>query len=200
MTYTPTKTLATEEFLKQYGDNPRFELIDGELRDLEPTGPHEEVAGKLAGYWFSAILHQQRDWIIPKNCLIQPPAAQATALRPDIIILDKAKLSQEPLWQREPVITSGDSIVLVAEVVSTNWQDDCARKVEEYRLLGIQEYWIVDFRGLGGLEFIGKPKQPTITTCQLAEEHYKKQQFRINEQTQSVIFPELTLPLSALLP
>ena len=88
----------------------------------------------------------------------------------------------------------------MAEVVSTNWQDDCARKVEEYRLLGIQEYWIVDFRGLGGLEFIGKPKQPTITTCQLAEEHYKKQQFRINEQTQSVIFPELTLPLSALLP
>jgi len=52
---------------------------------------------------------------------------------------------------------------MVVEVVSTNWQDDYARKVEEYALLEIEEYWIVDFRGLGGIEFIGRPKQPTIT-------------------------------------
>jgi len=30
-----------EEFLTQYGDNPRYELADGELIDMEPTGPHE---------------------------------------------------------------------------------------------------------------------------------------------------------------
>jgi hypothetical protein len=34
MTYTPAKTLTFEEFLSQYGDNPRYELIDGELRDI----------------------------------------------------------------------------------------------------------------------------------------------------------------------
>lgn len=63
------------------------------------------------------------------------------------------------------MLTSGQAIRLVAEVVSTNWQDDYARKVEEYAMLGIPEYWIVDFRGLGGVAFIGKPKQPVVTVC-----------------------------------
>lgn len=36
MTYTPPKLLTFEEFIASYGDNPRYELIDGELRDMEP--------------------------------------------------------------------------------------------------------------------------------------------------------------------
>ena len=200
MVYTPAKTLTVEAFIAQYGDDPRYELIDGELRNLEPTGPHESVSGQLAGYWFSATLNAQKQWTIPKNCLIQPPAAQATALRPDVIVLNKDELSKEPLWQREPIITSGQAIVAVAEVVSTNWQDDYARKVEEYLLLGVAEYWIVDFRGLGGLDFIGKPKQPTITICQMEGDRYQKTQYRLSDALSSAIFPSLTLTLSDLMP
>lgn len=47
------------------------------------------------------------------------------------------------------MICKNSTIKLVAEVVRTNWQDDYARKVEEYAFLKIAEYWIVDFRGLG---------------------------------------------------
>jgi Uma2 family endonuclease len=36
-----------------------------------------------------------------------------------------------------------------------NWETDYARKLEEYALLGIPDYWIVDYRGLGGISFIG---------------------------------------------
>lgn len=36
--------LSFDEFLALYGDDNRYELIDGEVFDLEPTGPHEEVA------------------------------------------------------------------------------------------------------------------------------------------------------------
>ncbi|PZO59519.1 MAG: hypothetical protein DCF15_03740 [Phormidesmis priestleyi] len=204
MTYTPSKLLTVEDFTSQYGDDSRYELIDGELRDLEPTGPHESVAGELAGHWFSAFRSgpqaAARSWTIPKNCLICPPAAQSTALRPDVIVLDKAKLEREPFWQKEPVIASGQSIVAIAEIVSTNWQDDYARKVEEYLLLAVAEYWIVDFRGLGGLEFIGRPKQPTITICQLQGGYYQKQQFRLHEPIASRIFPTLTLTLADLMP
>ncbi|MEM9928083.1 MAG: Uma2 family endonuclease, partial [Cyanobacteria bacterium P01_D01_bin.50] len=39
MTYTPPKLLTFEQFITEYGDNTRYELIDGELRDMEPTGP-----------------------------------------------------------------------------------------------------------------------------------------------------------------
>ena len=195
MTYTPPKLLTFEEFIALYGDNTRYELIDGELRDLEPTGPHEAVAGSIAGRIYAEIFHSNFNWLVPKTCLIKPLYAEATALRPDVVVLDKAELSREPLWQKEPVICNGSTIKLVAEVVSTNWQDDYARKVEEYAFLNIAEYWIVDFRGLGGLQFIGNPKQPIFTICRLVNGVYQQQQSRLRDTVPSYFFPNLQLKL-----
>jgi Uma2 family endonuclease len=200
MTYTPTKSLTFDEFIAQYGDDFRYELADGELIDMEPTGPHETVSGKLAIQIGIAITNARLPWFIPRTCLIQPLADVATARRPDIVVLDETKLASEPLWQREPVITSGRSIKLVVEVVSTNWETDYARKVEEYALLGIPEYWIVDFRGLGGTAFIGKPKQPTFTVCQLDGDEYRQQQYRLGQAIASPLFPALQLRLDDVLP
>ena len=198
MTYSPTKTLTFDEFVAEYGDDPRYELIDGELRDMEPTGPHEVVAGKIAGKIWAEIFRSDNSWFIPENCLIKPPAAIATAFRPDVIVLDEHELSREPLWQREPIITNSSTIKLVVEVVSTNWQDDYARKVEEYAILGIGEYWIVDYRGLGGTAFIGKPKQPTFTVCQLNTDEYEQQPYRLGEKIVSALLPDLSLRLDDL--
>ncbi|MEH2370436.1 Uma2 family endonuclease [Nostoc sp.] len=195
MTYTSPKLLTFEEFIAQYGDNTRYELIDGQLRDMEPTGPHEAVARSIAGRIYVEIFNSNFNWLIPKTCLIKPPAAEATALRPDVIVLDKAELSKEPLWQKEPIICNGSTIKLVTEVVSTNWQDDYARKVEEYAFLNIPEYWIVDFCGLGGLQFIGNPKQPTFTVCQLVNGVYQQQQYRLGDSISSDILPNLQLKL-----
>ncbi|MGB3756313.1 MAG: Uma2 family endonuclease [Rivularia sp. (in: cyanobacteria)] len=219
MTYTPPKLLTFEQFITEYGDNARYELIDGELReavavdgfpdiskllnpkgDMEPTGPHEEVSGNIAGRVYAEIFRSNLNWLIPKTCLIKPPAAEATALRPDVIVLDKEKLRQEPLWDKEPIICRGDTIKLVAEVVSTNWQDDYARKVEEYSLLGIPEYWIIDFRALGGLQFIGNPKQPTFTVCQLVNGVYQQQQYRLGDMICSHLFPNLQLKVDYVMP
>jgi Uma2 family endonuclease len=200
MTYTSPKLLSFEEFIAQYGDNTRYELIDGQLRDMEPTGLHEAVAGSIAGRIYVEIFNSNFNWLIPKTCLIKPPAAVATALRPDVIVLDKAELSKEPLWSKEPTICNGSTIKLVAEVVSTNWQDDYARKVEEYAFLNIPEYWIVDFRGLGGLQFIGNPKQPTFTVCQLANGVYQQQQYHLGDTISSELLPNLQLKLDDIMP
>jgi Uma2 family endonuclease len=110
-----------------------------------------------------------------------------------VIVLDQTQLINEPLWQKEPVITSGKSIKLIAEVVSTNWQNDYARKVEDYALLAVPEYWIVDYLGIGGREYIGKIKLPTITICTLVEDEYQKRLFQNNDQLLSSIFPNLQL-------
>ncbi|MFB2896679.1 Uma2 family endonuclease [Aerosakkonemataceae cyanobacterium BLCC-F50] len=200
MTYTTQKPLTFETFLAQYGNNPRYELADGELVDMEPTGLHETVSGKLATQIGIAITAEKLPWFIPRTCLIRPFADVATARRPDIVVLDETVLANEPLWQREPVITLGRSIKIVVEVVSTNWETDYARKVEEYALFGIPEYWIVDYLGLGGVAFIGKPKQPTVTICQLIEEDYTQQQFRLGQQIVSPLLKNLQLRLEDILP
>jgi len=44
MTQAVPKLLTFDDFIARYEDNERYELIDGELIDMEPTGPHEEVA------------------------------------------------------------------------------------------------------------------------------------------------------------
>jgi Uma2 family endonuclease len=200
MTYTPAKTLTFEAFLSQYRDNPRYELADGELIDMEPTGAHETVGGKLAVQIGMAILTANLPWFIPRTCLIRPFAEVPTARRPDIVVLDETALHAELLWQQEPVITLDRSIKLVVEIVSSNWETDYARKAEEYALLGIPEYWIVDDRGLGGVAFIGKPKQLTFTVCQLQGEEYEQQQYRLSELIRSPLLSNLKLRLDDILP
>lgn len=199
MTYTTEKFLTFETFLDRYCDNFRYELADGELVEMEPTGSHETVGGKLATQIGIVIAAEKLPWFIPRTCLIRPFSDAATARRPDIVVLDETALVSEPLWEREPVITLGRSIKLVVEVVSTNWETDYARKVEEYALVGIPEYWIVDYRGLGGVAFIGKPKQPTITVCQLIDQDYIQQQFRLGEPVISPLLKNLQLRLDDIL-
>ncbi|MBE9161274.1 Uma2 family endonuclease [Microcoleus sp. S36b_A3] len=200
MAYTAQKILTFETFLDRYCDNFRYELADGELVDRSPTGPHETVSGKLATQIGIAIAAEKLPWFIPRTCLIRPFSDAATARRPDIVVLDETAIVSEPLWEREPVITLGRSIKLVVEVVSTNWETDYARKVEEYAILGIPEYWIVDYRGLGGVAFIGKPKQPTITVCQLIDQDYSQQQFRLGQPIISPLLKTWQIRLDDILP
>jgi Uma2 family endonuclease len=116
------------------------------------------------------------------------------------VLLDKEQLIHEPLWAREAIITLVTSVKLVVEVVSSNWQNDYARKVDEYAILGIPEYWIVDYAALGGLEFIGRPKQATLTICTLGENgYYDKQRLRGTDAIVSRTFPNLTLTAAQVL-
>ncbi|MEJ6487035.1 Uma2 family endonuclease [Nostoc punctiforme UO1] len=186
------KVLTVDEFVSHYGECDRYELIDGELIEMEPTGPHEQVSALIGRKLNVEIDRQDLSYFIPHRCLIKLLGTE-TAFRPDLIVLDQTQLINEPLWQQEPVITSANSIKLIAEVVSTNWQNDYARKAEDYALLGVPEYWIVDYLGIGGREYIGKPKQPTVTICTLIGDEYQKQLFQNNDQLISSIFPNLQL-------
>ncbi|AFY76679.1 MAG: Uma2 family endonuclease [Hydrococcus sp. C42_A2020_068] len=192
MTISASKLLTVDEFINSYGDNEHYELIDGELIDMEPTGAHEQVAAFIGRKLNVEIDRLGVPYFIPYRCLIKVLGTQ-TAFRPDVLVIDQTQLGNEPLWQQEPVITSGASIQLIVEVVSTNWQNDYARKVEDYAVLGIPEYWIVDYLGIGGREYLGKPKQPTITICTLVEDEYQKRLFRNDDLLVSSIFLELQL-------
>ena len=83
---------------------------------------------------------------------------------------------------------------LIVEVVSTNWQDDYSLKLTDYEALGIQEYWAIDYAGLGGRLHIGYPKRPTFSIYNLTDEgEYEVQRFRGNDRLLSPTFPNLSL-------
>ncbi|MGK7925413.1 MAG: Uma2 family endonuclease [Spirulina sp.] len=138
-----------EEFVSRYGDDINYELIDGELIEMEPTGLHEEVGAVINRKLICQLESLDLPYLIPFRCLVKPLGI-ASAFRPDVIVLDKEELSKEPLWTREPIVTMGTTVKLVVEVVSSNWQNDYARKYEDYEALEIPEYWIIDYLGIGG--------------------------------------------------
>jgi Uma2 family endonuclease len=195
MVQSVTKTITFEDFVARYGDDILHELIDGELVAMEPTGAHEQVAGFLNLQLNVVISQLKQPYFIPMRCLIKP-LGPTSAYKPDVIVLDRPALQAEPLWRHEPIITLATSVKLVVEVVSTNWQNDYARKLDDYQAFGIQEYWIVDYLGLGGTLFIGSPKQPTITICHLQGNRYTMDQFHTGDTLVSPLFPSLTLAVT----
>jgi Uma2 family endonuclease len=187
------KPLSVDEFLVRYGGDNRYELIDGEVFDLNPTGRHEEVAAFITAKICVQIDTMNLPWFVLQRGLLRPANMDMTAFRPDVAVIARNELIKEPLWQEQSILTLGSSIKFVAEVVSSNWQNDYARKVEDYAVLGIVEYWIVDYAGLGGTRHIGKPKQPTLSVCTLVNEEYEIEQFRGHQRIISATFPDLKL-------
>lgn len=191
--------LSFDEFLARYGGDNRYELIDGEVFDLEPTGQHEEVAAFITTKVCVQIDGADLPWFVLQRGLFRPANSDITAFRPDVAVIDRTELSQESLWPEQSIITRGSSIKFVAEVVSRNWQNDYARKVEDYAALGIPEYWIADYAGLGGIRHIGKPKQPTLSVCTLVDGDYDIQLLRGDQPLVSATFPGLSLTAAQVL-
>jgi Uma2 family endonuclease len=189
--------MSFDAFLDWYPDDGRrYELIEGKIVEVLPTGSHEDIGGFLASELNLEIRRSQKPYSIPRNCLIRPQVNNSGYI-PDVAVLNREHLTREPLWQTTSVIQDGATVPLVIEVVSTNWRDDYGHKFVEYEAMGIQEYWIVDFRALGAVRHIGQPKQPTITICQLDGEEYQIQKFIADEKLASGVFPQLDLAASS---
>jgi Uma2 family endonuclease len=195
MTQTIPKLLTFDEFIEWYPEKSeeKYELHNGIIVEMpKPTGKHSKVAGFSSGKLFIEIERLQLPYFIPKECVIK--SGNNTGYEPDVIILDEERVAtNESRWDKESIITLGSSVRLVIEVVSTNWEDDYARKLDEYETMGIPEYWIIDYLGLGGHKFIGKPKQPTFSIYSLVDGEYQVTQFRGNDRLVSPTFPELNL-------
>jgi Uma2 family endonuclease len=162
----------------------------------KPKGKHSEITGfgiKKLNY---AIDEMQVSYFIPRECIIK--ISDDTGYEPDITVIDRESLADEPRWESSSIIERGKSVKLVVEVVSTNWRDDYALKLSDYESIGIEEYWIADYLGLGGRRYIGSPKQPTLSVCTLVDGEYEIQQFKGDDSIQSRTFPELQLTVDQL--
>jgi Uma2 family endonuclease len=195
MIQTQTKTVTFDEFVAWYPENSvnKYELHNGVIVEMPlGTGDHSDVTGFIRLKLSVEIDRRELPYSIPGDYLLKPVRNDA-GYQPDVFVLDRAQLTNEPRWKKESIITMGASVRLAVEVVSTNWQDDYLVKVADYERLGIPEYWVVDYAALGGRRFIGNPKQPTISVYQLVDGEYQISQFRGDDRVESLAFPELKL-------
>ncbi len=194
MTQITDKLTTYEKFIEMYpSDGSRYELHDGVIIEMAPpTGDHEDVAGFLAAQITLEYYRLKLPYNIPKTGLVKTPNAKSV-YSPDVLVINRANLYNEPLWLKESTITQAASVPLVIEIVSTNWQDDYHKKFGDYEQMGIPEYWIADFKGLGGREFLGNPKLPAFFVCSLVDGEYVRTMFRGNTPIVSPTFPQLNL-------
>lgn len=187
-----------DEFIAWYPEAGQYELINGKVYEVKPTGPHEQVGGYLNRRLAVEMDRLELPYFMPKSCTVKPLSEQSGYL-PDIVIVDSTKLADEPRWQQESTLMQGRSMPLVVEIVSTNWRDDYQRKAADYEEMGIPEFWIVDYLGLGGRRYIGTPKQPTFSVYEWVDGEYQVTLFRGDERILSPTFPALAVTLNQIL-
>ncbi|MEH1890048.1 MAG: Uma2 family endonuclease [Nostoc sp.] len=195
MTQAIPKLVTFEEFVDWLPENRRvrYELHKGEIVEMaQPVGEHEEVKGFLGIKISVEIQRLGLSYFMPNQVIVRPPEKDSGYI-PDVLVLNRANLANEKLWKKKSTVSLGASIPLAIEVVSTNWRDDYYLKYAEYEEMGIPEYWIVDYAALGGRNFIGNPKQPTITLCNLVDGEYQISKFRDSDRIVSQTFTELNL-------
>lgn len=195
MSQTLLKITTFQEFVDWLSENSdlRYELHYGNIVEMaQPVGEQEEIKGFLTIKLSGMIDRLNLPYLIPNQVIVRPDDKDSGYF-PDILVMNRANLPNESRWQKESILSSGASIPLVIEVVSTNWRNDYHLKFADYEEMGILEYWIVDYAALGGRNFIGNPKQPTISICNLVEEEYQINKFQNGDRLISQTFPELNL-------
>ncbi|MBD2680110.1 MULTISPECIES: Uma2 family endonuclease [Nostoc] len=204
MTQAIPKQVTFEEFVDWLPENSgvRYELHNGDIVEMaQPVGEHEEVKSFLGVEIPVEIKRLGLPYGIPNQVIVRPPEKDSGYF-PDVLVLNRANLANEKLWQKQSIVSLGASIPLVIEIVSTNWRDDYYLKYADYEEMGIPEYWIVDYAALGGRNFIGNPKQSTISVCNLVDGEYQISKFRESDVLRqaasrlriiSQTFPELNL-------
>ncbi|MBN3909882.1 MAG: Uma2 family endonuclease [Nostoc sp. NMS1] len=193
MTQAIPKLVTFEDFAAWRPEGGRYELHDGVIVEMaQPVGDHEDVVGFLVEKIAIEYVRNGLPYTIPKTALVKPTNSES-AYSPDVLLLNRPNLINEPLWKKESTVSLAASIPLVVEVVSTNWDDDYYTKQGKYEGIGIPEYWVVDYLGLGAKKFTGNPKQPTISIYQLIDGEYQVTQFRGSNRIVSPTFSELNL-------
>ncbi|NJK67800.1 MAG: Uma2 family endonuclease [Richelia sp. CSU_2_1] len=189
---TVTQKLTFDQFLGECPEDKRYELVNGEIVEMNATRNHDDVADFSADSFKYEIQRLSLNYVV-KNTAIVRTVTQSGIVqgrRPDVSVIDR------DLWRsnRSAYSALREPIQLAVEVTSTNWDDDYIDKLDEYQRLGIPEYWIIDYLAIGSRDFLGNPKIPTVFVYLLdAEGNYQKTAFQGVDRIVSRTFPELML-------
>ncbi|MEP0915547.1 Uma2 family endonuclease [Leptolyngbya sp. DQ-M1] len=198
MTIAAKQELSFDQFLEQYPEDGRYELVDGEIVRILATRQHEDIADFIADAMKDEVKLRQLNYKVSDRIVLatQTQAGKEHGRNPDVSVVDLA------LWRSNRLAYAAlqEPIQLALEVVSTNWEDDYIDKLDEYQRMGISEYWIVDYLAIGSRTYLGNPKTPTVFVYLLDESGvYQSTAFKEDDRILSRTFPELTLTLNQIL-
>jgi Uma2 family endonuclease len=193
-----TLQLSFDQFLENYPDDGRYELINGEIVRILATRRHEDISDFVADTLRAQVQHQQLNYRVSDRIVVctLTSEGQEQGRHPDVSVVDRN------VWEanREAYSALREPLQLAIEVVSTNWEDDYVDKLDEYARLGIPEYWIIDYLALDPRADLGNPKAPCIFVFLLNNQgQYERQKFSGAESIISPTFSELSLTVEQLL-
>jgi Uma2 family endonuclease len=179
------------QFLQQRPDDGIYELVNGEIVKVEAIRAHKNVARYLVFGFNDEIRRLRLDYIVDKDIVIRTVTNRGDqrGRNPDVSVVSASS------WNSN-VTTYGaliEPIQLAVEVTSTNWEDDYIDKLEEYKNLGIKEYWIVDYLAIASRSYLGNPKIPTVFVYELVDGKYQIKAFTGTDKIISPTFPELNI-------
>jgi Uma2 family endonuclease len=192
MIATITKKLAFDQFIVECPEDGRYELVNGEIVQMNSPRNHDDVADFSADSFKDEVKRLSLNYVVKSTAVIRTVTKSGIeqGRRPDVSVIDR------DLWRsnRSAYSALREPIQLAVEVTSTNWDDDYIDKLDEYQRLGIPEYWIVDYLAIGSRDFLGNPKVPTVFVYLLdAKGNYQRSDFKGSDRIVSQTFPELTL-------
>lgn len=145
-----TTRLFTANDLFELGPDAPYELIEGELIEVNPPGGiHGEVAARLTIFVGSFVLSQKLGKVFSNDTGFLLQQNPDTVLGPDVAFVRQQRLPKSPVAYIDVVPD------LAIEVVSpSNTRAAIERKTHIYLQAGVEQVWIVD------------PLRPEVRICQ----------------------------------
>jgi Uma2 family endonuclease len=198
MTTVAKQKLTFNQFLEQYPEDGRYELVNGEIVRILATRQHKDIADFIADGMKEEVKLRQLNYKVSDRIVLatQTQEGKEQGRNPDVSVVDLN------VWRSNRLAYSAlrEPIQSAVEVVSTNWEDDYIDKLDEYQRMGITEYWIVDYLAIGSRTYLGNSKTPTVFVYVLNESGvYQVTAFKGDDRILSHIFPELTLTMNQIL-
>ncbi|PPT08301.1 hypothetical protein CKA32_006428 [Geitlerinema sp. FC II] len=170
-----TRRLSFEEYCQLDDSDRRYELVNGELRLMNPPiARHFLIAKFLERAFDNEIQRLQQPWTCLQGAGVRTGLAKSRL--PDLMVLPTEAVME--LLDRSAVFQTPP--FLAVEIVSPSSSvDDYRYKRSEYGAIEIPEYWIVD----------GRDRK--VTVLHLDEGFYEETVYADDEAIASKLFPEL---------
>jgi len=169
----------------------QYELVRGNLHQMNPpTVLHYRITKFL-----EQVLDQEIEaYLDSDEWETFRDAGQRTendsSRLPDLAIVSRVEADK---LLKQTAVFQSPSLLAVEVVSPSSASEDYDEKLKEYQSLGIPEYWVVDYEGLGAAKHIGFPKAPTLTVHALISGKYQARRFRGEDRIESPTFRHLNL-------